>query len=125
MPRLTSETIGGGDQSWLGSTHGIGNCRTATIDVSAFTAGTHYPNGYLPSGLPVNVADEGAAAPWTGGGTEELGFLFTDQPCATTTADFAAAILRHGLVKVDNLPVDFTPVDAPGFVFVEVAGGGS
>jgi hypothetical protein len=125
MPRLTSETIGGGDQSWLGSAHGIGNCRTATIDVSAFTAGTHYPNGYIPSGLPVDVADEGAAAPWTGGEGEVLGFVFTDQPCTATTADFAAPILRHGLVKVDNLPIAFTVVAAPGFAFIEVAGGGS
>lgn len=125
MPRLKTETIGGGDQSWLGSAHGIGNCRTATIDVSAFTSGTHYPNGYLPSGLPVDVADEGAAAPWTGGEGEVLGFVFTDQPCTATTADFAAPILRHGLVKVDNLPIAFTVVAAPGFVFIEVEGGGS
>ncbi len=47
MPKLRTETFGGGDQSWLGSAHGIGNCRTETIDISAFTASTHYPNGYI------------------------------------------------------------------------------
>ena len=40
MPRLKSETISSGDQSWLATTHGIRNCRTATIDVALFTAGT-------------------------------------------------------------------------------------
>lgn len=123
MPRLVSETIGGGDQTWLGSTHGISNSRTVTIDVSGFTAGTHYPNGYLPSGLPLNVADEGAAVPWTGAAGEELGFLLFDQTCAATTPDFAAAVLRHGTVMVDNLPIAFTAVDDTGFVFI--SGGGS
>lgn len=117
MPRLTSETYGAGDQSWLGSTHGIGNCRTATLDVSAFTAATHYPNGYIPSGTPVNVADEGAATPYTGAAGERLGFVFTDQ--RVTGEDIPAPVLRHGIVKADRVPGDFTvPASAPGFVFV-------
>ena len=53
MPRLKTETFGAGDLSWLGSTHGIANGRTEKLDISTFTSGTHYPNGYLPSGLPV------------------------------------------------------------------------
>lgn len=116
MPRLTSETYGAGDQSWLGSTHGIGNCRTATLDVSAFTAATHYPDGYIPSGTPLNVADEGAATPWAG--TGRLGFLFTDQP-VHGTGDIPAPVLRHGIVKADRVPGDFEfPANAPGFTFV-------
>jgi hypothetical protein len=39
------------DRSWLGSAHGTTATRTITLDVSAFTAGTHYPNGYIPSGM--------------------------------------------------------------------------
>lgn len=101
MPRLKTETYGGGDQSWLGSTHGTGNCRTGTLDVSAFTAGTHYPDGFIPSGTPVDCSDEGAVAPW--GGSGQLGFVFTDQATDGTT-DVAAPILRHGTIKADNLP---------------------
>lgn len=116
MPRLTTETYGAGDQSWLGSTHGIGNCRTATIDVSTFTATTHYPNGYIPSGTPLNVEDEGAATPWDGEG--RLGFLFTDQR-VSGTAGIPAPVLRHGTVKADLVPGDFNfPANAPGFVFI-------
>ena len=53
MPNFKSESFGGGDQSWLGSAHGIANCRTEKLKVSGFTKGTHYPNGYIPSGTPV------------------------------------------------------------------------
>jgi hypothetical protein len=122
MPRLASETIGGGDQSWLGSAHGIGNCRTVTIDVSAFTAGTHYPDGYLPSGLALDVSDESAAVPWTATETERLGFLFTDQTIDLNNLnDFAAPALRHGTIKVANLPITFATVPADGaFVFITV-----
>ena len=110
MPRLKTETFGAGDQSWLGSAHGIWNCRTETIDISAFTAGTHYPNGYLPSGLPLaKVA--GLLVPYASGGSggaEILaGFLFTDQT-VDGAADFAAPLLDHGRVKTANLPVAFT-----------------
>lgn len=120
MPKLREENFGTGDQSWLGSTHGIGNSRTGTLDVSAFTAATHYPNGYIPSGTPVNTADEGAATPWTGGEGQQLGFVLTDQP-VVGGADIPAPIFRHGIVKVDRLPVDFTAPDAgaAGFVFIE------
>ena len=36
MPKLHSETFGAGDQTWLGSDHGIYNCRTFTLDAAAF-----------------------------------------------------------------------------------------
>jgi hypothetical protein len=126
MPRLTSETIGGGDQSWLGSAHGISNCRTGTVDISAFTALTHYPDGYLPSGLALDVSDESAMVPWTGGATERLGFLFTDQTVDLNNLDdFAAPVYRHGTIVVANLPVAMTggtPADG-AFVFIDTTEG--
>ena len=84
MPRLKTETVGTGDQSWLGSSHGIHECRTEILDVSTFTAGTHYPNGYIPSGTPVAKVG-GMLVPYdsTEGTTTNAGvlagFLFTDQ----------------------------------------------
>ena len=65
MPRLTSEAFGGGDQSWLGSSHSIANCRTETLDISAFTKATHYPDGFIPSGTPV-CKTGGVLVPLTG-----------------------------------------------------------
>src|SRR5688572_2258722 len=41
---VRSEAFGVEDRSWLGSAHGTEATRTITLDVSAFTAGTHYPN---------------------------------------------------------------------------------
>src|SRR5690349_4066809 len=99
MPRLRTETFGAGDQSWLGSAHGIANCRTETLDVSAFTAGTHYPNGYIPSGTPVAkvggllVPYDKTEATVTGAGIL-VGHVFTDQP-VVGTQDFAVPLFDH------------------------------
>lgn len=112
MPRMKTETFGGGDMSWLGSTHGIANGRTEIIDISAFTANTHYPNGYIPSGLPVAKVG-GVLVPYdaTEGTTTAAGvlagFILTDQP-VVGTADFGAPLIDHGRVKVAKLPIAFT-----------------
>ena len=112
MPRLKTENLGGGDLSWLGSAHGIANARTEIIDISAFTAGTHYPNGYIPSGTPVAKVS-GVLVPYdpTEGTTTAAGvlagFVLTDQPVVGTN-DFGAPLLDHGRVRVAKLPVAFT-----------------
>lgn len=112
MPKLRSESIGAGDQSWLGSAHGIADCRTETIDVSAFTAGTHYPNGFIPSGTPVAKVG-GVLVPYdaTEGTVDGAGVLaghiFTDQP-VVGNGDFAAPLLDHGRVKAAKVPGSFT-----------------
>lgn len=112
MPRMKSETFGGGDQSWLGSTHGIANARTEILDISAFTAGTHYPNGYIPSGLPVAKVS-GVLVPYdategtTTGAGILAGFILTDQPVVGTN-DFGVPLIDHGRVRVAKLPISFT-----------------
>ena len=127
MPRLSSETIGAGDQSWLGSTHGIGNSRTETIDISAFTPATHYPNGYIPSGTPVAIV-AGLAVPYdvtagtTAGAGVLAGFVLTDQRVVGAT-DFGAPVLDHGRVVVAKVPFanfakPLTAKDATTVVFV-------
>lgn len=108
MPRLKSETVGAGDQSWLGSSHGIHECRTEQLDISAFTAGTHYPNGYIPSGTPVAkvggllVPYTSAEATTTGAGVL-AGHLFTDQTVVGTN-DFPVPVLDHGRVRSAKVP---------------------
>ena len=117
MPRLTSETFGAGDQSWLGSSHGIHECRTETLDVSAFTEATHYPDGYIPSGTPVAkvggvlVPYTSAEATTTGAGVL-AGFVFTDQP-VVGTGDFAVPLLDHGRVKAAKVPDGTDAFTAP------------
>lgn len=116
MPRLKSETVGTGDQSWLGSAHGIANCRTELLDISTFTAGTHYPNGYIPSGTPVAKVG-GVLVPYDGteGTTTNAGvlagFLLTDQ-AVVGTSDFGVPVLDHGRVRASKVPGSFTAPSA-------------
>jgi len=112
MPRLMSETIGTGDQSWLGSTHGINSARTETIDISAFTLADHYPNGYIPAGTPLAIVG-GLAVPYditvgtTTGAGILAGHLLTDQK-VVGTIDFAAPVIDHGRVKVAKVAAILT-----------------
>jgi hypothetical protein len=54
-------------RAWLLSPHGTdpGTTPTITLDVSAFTAATHYPNGYLLSGIVLGrITATGLYAPY-------------------------------------------------------------
>lgn len=111
MPRMTTESFGTGNNAWLGSTHAINNARTEMLNVSAFTAGTHYPDGFIRSGQPVaKVA--GLLVPYdategtvTGAGVL-AGFVLTDQKVVGAT-NFAVPLMDHGRVIVSKLPVTF------------------
>lgn len=108
MPRLSTETFGSGDMSWLASDHGIGNARTETVNVSAFTAGTHYPDGYIKSGTPVAIVS-GLLVPYTvaegttTGAGVLAGFILTDQK-VVGSANFSVPLLDHGRIKVSKVP---------------------
>lgn len=108
MPKLRTEVIGTGDMSWLDSTHGTANARTVTIDISTFTAGTHYPNGYIPAGTPVAYAS-GLVSPYTvsEATTTGLGVLaghILFDVAVNGTDDFPAPMISHGRVNVAKVP---------------------
>lgn len=126
MPKFRTERdVVVGNMEWLGSNHGIRNARTEILDISAFTAATHYPDGYIRSGQPVAKVG-GMLVPYDG--TEGVttnagvlaGFVLTDIPLGVTagqtavaTEDFNVPLLDHGRVKTGKLPVAFTaPVAA-------------
>jgi hypothetical protein len=114
---MKSETFQTGDMSWLDSDHGIGNARTDLLDISTFTAGTHYPNGYIPSGTPVAKVG-GVLVPYTSaeGTTTNAGVLWghllTDQPVVGTN-DFAVPVLKHGRVVTAKVPQGTDAFTAP------------
>lgn len=121
MPMLRRKTYGGGNHKWLASTHGTNNAPTGTLSVAGFTAATHYPDGYIPSGTPVDVSDLAAVVPYTaplaGEPALNLGFLLDDVVVDAGEAE-PAAVLRHGSIVVDEVPGSFTaPAFAPGFTF--------
>jgi hypothetical protein len=103
------------DPSWLGSAHGTDSTETGTVDTALFTAGTHYPDGFLPSGTPLaKVTATGLYGPYTPGnapaGTGTLvGFLIAPRAVASATQRIAVGILTHGKVVEANLP---TAIDA-------------
>lgn len=118
--------FGNEDQTWLGSAHGTDAARSVTLDMASFTEATHFPDGHLPSGLPLArltgsdtyVPYDSAAA---GTGAEVLrGFLLGSISAGDGTTNVQGAMIDHGRVIVANLPVAFTlPADSGLFTFVE------
>ena len=118
-----TETFGSDDQSWLGSEHGTQATETVVLDTSTFTEATHYPDGYLKSGIPLALitattggGEVGKYGPYDGAATDGretlVGFLFAAVKApAVTTIDPAGAMLTHGKVRTSRLPV---AVDAAG-----------
>ncbi|GAP53715.1 hypothetical protein AHiyo6_02800 [Arthrobacter sp. Hiyo6] len=112
MPRLTTETYGSGDLAWLGSGHAIGNARTETVNVSAFTEATHYPDGYLRSGTPVAkvagllVPYDATEATVTGAGILAGHVLFDLKVKGATNVP--GPLLDHGRVIAAKVPGGFT-----------------
>lgn len=123
MPGLTSTTYGTGDFSALLNTHALRDGMTGVLDVSTFTAGTHYPNGYFPSMLPVRIDDRDVIRPWADTAGAKLGFLIGDHK-TNGVEDVNCAVLWHGAVKVSALPIAFvvpTTAVQPQFNLVEGA----
>lgn len=114
------------DRSWLLSIwgQGPGENPTVLLDVSTFTAGTHFPNGYIPSGTALGVitastdANKITVGPYDdaavdGRGTF-FGFLHSDVKVPNTadlTKDTGGAAVCAGFIKRSRLPID---LDANG-----------
>jgi hypothetical protein len=102
-------------RAWLLGSHGTdpGTTPTITLDVSAFTAATHYPNGYLLSGIVLGrITATGLYAPYVdanvdGTGTA-AGLLFSSVKVPNTavlTIDVGGALFKHGFVNQNKLPI--------------------
>lgn len=101
------------NRSWLLGPHGTEDTPSVTLDISKFTAGTHFPNGYIPSGTVLGkVTATGRFGPYTTGGSDgtetAVGILFSnvrvtnDNGVNKTTV--GGAILVHGFIKESRLP---------------------
>ena len=106
-----TETFGQDNQSWLASAHGTDAARSITLDTSAFTSGTHYPNGYFPSGLVLGrITATGLYGPYSDAASDgtqtAVGFLFVSVKApSVNTVDVQGALLWHGAVIAANLPI--------------------
>ncbi len=106
---LVSEVIGQDDQRWLASAHGTGSGDPITLDAALFTAGTHYPNGYLPSGtvLAQNTSTLRYGPYTTGGATGSgtaAGLLLTPVKITSGTSTPSGPMVWHGEVATAYLP---------------------
>jgi hypothetical protein len=110
---------------YLGTADQPGFTRNVKVDISAFTANTHYPNGFIPSGVPVGIITAQSSAALTvvgpydnaaADGTEVcLGLLFGNvkvPDLLDTTKDAAGAVLcAFAPVQLSKLPI---ALDAAG-----------
>jgi hypothetical protein len=107
---IQTQNFSGGDYTWLGSEFGTCATKSATLNASLFTTGTHAPNGYYPSGLPLGkVTATGLYGPYkpaASDGTQNLaGFLFGDVALSRTGANVQGAVLEVGIINTAKVPI--------------------
>ena len=108
---IRTERFGHDDQSWLASAHGTDTARSVNIDVSTFTAATHYPEGYLKSGFPLKKVGNRYGLR-TNADTEPIeGHLFTAVKIPPGATVVVGALFWHGAVLAAKLP---SSVDVDG-----------
>lgn len=109
------------NRSWLASNFGTDEPRTITLDVSTFTSGTHYPNGFLPAGLILGkITATGLFGPYSDAASDgrqtAVGILFSSVKVpdpAVTTIDAGGAMMEMGIIVEAKLPSG-NGIDAAG-----------
>jgi hypothetical protein len=107
---------------WLASRHGTDAVDTITLDLTTFTAGTHYvasattgKNPFIPAGTPVKK--NGAVYnPSANVDTTADGYLYKDVEFVTGQTKAGAALLWHGEVVTAKLNNAFAPNAKPATV---------
>lgn len=117
------------DRSWLGSAHGTEATETITLDISAFTANTHYPNGYIASGTVLSKLDNNLYGPYAGRTNEVQLATITGGPTGGTfTLSFegstTAAIAFNATAATVRAALEALPAVSPGDVTVTGSAGG-
>ncbi|MBS42923.1 MAG: K structural protein [Nocardioides sp.] len=120
---VTTTSYQAENRSWLLSQwgQGPGENPSCVLDISTFTEGVHYPNGYLESGTQVAVISETGGVltvgPWDPDavdGSEVLkGFLHSAVKVPPSGADPGGALVVCGFVKVSKLPGSVDIADLP------------
>ncbi len=127
------------DRSWLASRDGTAVTQSITLDTSAFTSGTHYPNGYVPSGTILVHLGSNLYGPYGGNASEQQTVTITGTPtggtftltlAGQTTAAIAynatATAVKTALEALSNVNVGDVSVSGgpgPGTPYVVTFGG--
>lgn len=111
------EIFGQEDLTWLASAHGTQSAKSVTLDVTKFTAGTHYPAGYIKSGQSLGlITATGLYGPYDPDTNEVQSVTITGTPTggtftltwdSQTTAAIAynatAATVQTALAALSNI----------------------
>lgn len=106
-------TFVGTSKAWIAHQMGFDSGRSITLDLSTFTAGTHYPDGWLRSGIVIaRRSTDGLYVPYVNAGANETGIprghLFEDVKvrATNTTGKAGGTLFWHGIVIVSRLPAN-------------------
>jgi Bacteriophage lambda head decoration protein D len=100
-----------GSRSWLlyegDGVFGPVSRGEGVINFALFTSGTHYPNGYIPSGTVLGkVTTGGKLGPYSdaaGDGRQTaVGFLFNDTPVPTDTSKPVVVAVVDGFAAISE-----------------------
>lgn len=92
------------DKTWAASREGFDTAGSGTLDVAAFDAETHYPNGYIPSGTPVAKAEDGLWVPLSAGDAEA-------EPPVEAVTEYEAIVLESVPVRAGQTVATFAALD--------------
>lgn len=95
---ITTKALSFENQAWLYSHDGAKGAKPATLLLSLFTEGTHFPNGYFPSGLELGrVTATGKFGPFNPGANDgrelRVFYLFTSLVVRYKTGEAVGAVL--------------------------------
>lgn len=116
----------GTSKAWLASRMGVDICRGITLDLSLFNPATHYPNGFIPSGMCLAKEASGLYGPYNGllnevqtinlGAASAGTFTITFQGSTTGNIAYNAtpAVVQAALEALPNInPGDVTVTGGP------------
>lgn len=110
------------NREWAIGTHGFDITPGMTLDISKFTKATHFPNGYIPSGIMLGkVTATGLYGPYDNGANDGrevnrgalFSFLRAVDATGTTLAKASGALFVHGAIKESKLPAN-SGIDSGG-----------
>ncbi|MET9480936.1 head decoration protein [Streptomyces sp. NPDC006638] len=117
---LVTESFSQDKRDWLQGAHGTDIVPSVTLDVSTFTAGTHFPDGYIKSGIPLGKITAGGKYGLYSDAASDgrqvcVGFLYTGVEVVTKRGavlpSAVGSMLVHCAIKESKLPVT---IDAAG-----------
>lgn len=120
---LTTKSWSVEDRSWLASRDGTQFTMSITLDVSKFTANTHYPAGFIKSGTVLSKLTSGLYGPYAGTTAEAQTITITGTPTGGTftltyRGDTTAAIAYNAAASAVQSALEALPSMTPGDVTV-------